>query len=301
MHATLRKSIEALREEYEKLRKGKESLLTMIEEVELPESVYNSNAIENSTLSLSDTEKILLHQELPAHRSKREVFEAENLAAVTAYLTEKAMKRTLLTADLLCLVHGTLLHNINKDIAGRFRHHGEYVRVGPHIAPPPEKVSDLIGQLLKEYSDVAKHPLDRIIHFHLEFEHIHPFCDGNGRVGRAILNFQLKESGYPPIIIQNKEKRAYYRALDGYDNDRERKLFEHIVGRLLKESFHKRLTYLRGDEVVSLADLARKHPSRSPQSIANAAKRQFLPAFRERGHWKVGKHAFGIWLRKQKR
>jgi Fic family protein len=268
----------------------------MIEEVELPESVYNSNAIENSTLSLSDTEKILLHQEIPAHRSKREVFEAENLAAVTAYLTEKAVQHSALTADLLCLVHGTLLHNIHKDIAGRFRHRGEYVRVGPHIAPPPEEVPRLIKQLLQNYSGASGHPLDRVIHYHLEFERIHPFCDGNGRVGRAILNFQLKENGYPPIIIQNKEKRAYYRSLDAYDHNRDVKLFERIVGRLVKESFHKRLTYLRGDEVVLLADIARKHPSRSPQSITNAAKRQFLPAFRERGHWKVGKRAFVRWI-----
>lgn len=295
MHRTLLKAIEDLEEQYDRLRMGKEALLAMIEEVELPESVYNSNAIENSTLSLSDTEKILLHQEIPGHRSKREVFEAENLAAVTTYLTKKAAQYTPLTSKLLCLVHGTLLHNINTDIAGRFRHRGEYVRVGHHIAPPPEHVPSLIEKLQHDYTDETKLPLDRIIRFHTEFERIHPFCDGNGRVGRAVLNFQLKGHGYSPIIVRNKEKQEYYRSLALYEDDGNVKGFEHIVGRLLKESLHKRLTYLRGDEIVALADIAREHSSHSPQSITNAAKKQFLPAFRERGRWKVGRKAFLQW------
>lgn len=298
MHRTLLKALEALKEEYDRLRVGKAALLEMIEEVELPESVYNSNAIESSTLSLSDTEKILLHQEIPGRRSKREVFEAENLAAVTAYLTKKTTQRTPLTSDLLCLVHGTLLHNISNDIAGRFRHRGEYVRVGRHIAPPPEHVPRLMEKLLQDYGDAMQHSLDRIVHFHLEFERIHPFCDGNGRVGRAILNFQLKEHGYPPIIIRNKEKQAYYDALVAYEDDDSRKEFERIAGKLLKESFHKRLTYVRSDEVVLLADIARGHATHSPQSLTNAAKKQSLPAFRERGHWKVGQHAFRQWMKK---
>ena len=141
------------------------------------------------------------------------------------------------------------------------------------------------------------HPLDRVIAFHLGFEHIHPFCDGNGRVGRALLNFQLKSHGYPPIIIRNKEKTEYYLALQAYDSDRSTKALEHIVVVLLKESFHKRIAYLRSDEILFLSALVKNHKERSPQSFANAAKKQSLPAFRERGRWKVGKKMFEEWLK----
>src|SRR3989338_8203331 len=80
-----KKRIQDLRAEYDFLRKGKESLLAMVDEAEIPENVYNSNAIENSTLTLKETEKILLEQELSRDVSVREVFEAKNLARVIAY------------------------------------------------------------------------------------------------------------------------------------------------------------------------------------------------------------------------
>lgn len=297
MHGTLLKSLEALRKDYTVLRQGKESLLRMIEEVELPESVYNSNAIENSTLTLDETEKILLHRLIPAHHSQREIFEATNLAVVTEYLSKKAEKRIPLTEELLCHIHGVLLTRIADDVAGRFRQRGEYVRVGRHIAPSPEEIPRLMDTLLQKYQEENMHPLERIVYFHPEFERIHPFCDGNGRAGRAILNFQLKERGYPPIIIQNKEKKEYYLSLVEYETKGTTKKFEHIVGRLLKESFHKRLTYLQGDTIVPLTEIARRESSRSLQSVITLAKRQSLPAFRERGHWKVGQHTFREWMK----
>ena len=81
--------IQAMKREYDTLRPGKESLLSMIDEVEIPESVYNSNAIENSTLTLEETERILLEQMLSRNVSVREVFEAKNLARVTEYKRSK--------------------------------------------------------------------------------------------------------------------------------------------------------------------------------------------------------------------
>ena len=294
MHKTLLFALEALKTRYDSLKKGKTALLTIIEETELPESVYNSNAIENSTLTLDETEKILLHQAIPPHHSRREIFEATNLAAVSEYLAKKVKDKTPVTEKLLCLVHGTLLSHIDNEIAGRLRVKGEYVRVGRHIAPPPEHVPRLIKELLQNYNSEETHPLERITHFHTEFERIHPFCDGNGRVGRAILNYQLKIHGFPPIIIQNKEKQEYYKSLVEYENNRKTQLFEKIIGLLLKESFHKRITYLGGDEIVSLSDMAKK-TTRTQQSITNAAKKQSLPAFRERGRWKVGKNGFIKW------
>ena len=290
-----------LQKQYDALKTRKGALLRLLEESELPESVYNSNAIENSTLTLDETEKILFENALPSSKSQREVFEAINLGRVTEYLNEKVKKKTTLTEELILLVHGTLLSHIDDAIAGRFRNENEFVRVGRHIAPAPSAVPRLMKSLLNAYHKDLPHPLQRIITFHLEFERIHPFCDGNGRVGRAIMNFQLKSHGYPPIIVQNKEKTAYYDAIVAYDKNRSTKEFEHIVAHLLKESLHKRITYLSEEEIVRVSDIRKKHPQFSAQSILNSAKKQSFSAFRERGHWMVGKRSFRKWIAQKKR
>ena len=295
MHGTTLSNIEELKNRYDTLRPGKDSLLSILEETELPELIFNSNAIENSTLTLDETEQILMHQQLPPNSSQREVFEAINLGKVNEYLSVKLKKNTPLSQDLILMVHGTLLSHINDEFAGCFRKTNEYVKVGKHIAPPPEKLPGLIGHLLADFADTEVHPLERIVLFHLAFEHIHPFLDGNGRVGRSLLNFQLKQSGYPPIIIRNKEKKDYYEALHTYDAKGSTKAFELIFALLLKESLHKRIAYLEGDDIVFVSDIAKGHPVHSPQAILNAAKKQSLPAFRERGRWKVGKNGFAAW------
>ena len=175
-----------MKTEYDTLRKGKESLLSMLDEAEAPESVYNSNAIENSTLTLKETEKILLEMEVSRDVSVREIFEAKNLARVISYTREKSQAEEL-SKELILLLHKMLIGNIDDSIAGRFRKLGEYVRVGTHIAPAPEHVERMIESILSEYgSNHDLYFLEKISKFHLEFETIHPFCDGNGRIGRVL-------------------------------------------------------------------------------------------------------------------
>jgi len=297
MHGTTLHNIERLQGEFNRLAKGKDALLTLLEEAELPETVYNSNAIENSTLTLQETEKILMHQELPPHHNQREIFEAINLGRVTEYLAEKIRKGQALTEELLLFTHKTLLSHIDDSIAGRYRQAKEFVRVGLHIAPGPSHVPALMTTAFRKYHDDRAHVLERVISFHLEFERIHPFIDGNGRVGRALMNFQLKSHGYPPVIVRNKEKQDYYRAFQAYDLGGATKELEHMLALILKESLHKRITYLRGDEIVLLSQIAKENRKYSPQSLANSAKKQAMPAFRERGRWQVGREMFGEWVK----
>ncbi|MDR2728575.1 MAG: Fic family protein, partial [Chitinispirillales bacterium] len=187
--------ISALKLEYSRLRGKHGDLLKMIAESELPEMVYNSNAIENSTLTLKETEKILLEQALMRDISLRETYEATNLARVIKYLWTRPNYE--LTVKSMELLHQMLLGGINDDYAGRIRITGEYVRVGLHIAPPPEQVKPLLENLINQYnSEDDKYFLEKIAEFHLQFETIHPFCDGNGRIGRLIVNLQLAALGY---------------------------------------------------------------------------------------------------------
>ncbi len=283
----IRNRIQDLKRAYDTLRQGKESLLSMIDEVEVPESVYNSNAIENSTLTLEETERILLEQVLSRNVSVREVFEAKNLARVTEYKRTKA-KDSELSKDLILLLHQMLIGGINDAIAGRFREQGEYVRVGTHIAPAPEHVERMIDEILVEYSsDLGSYFLDKIARFHLDFESIHPFCDGNGRLGRVLINFQLIQLGLPRLIIRNSDKERYYQAFRDYEGRQVTRTMEDILALALVESLHKRLSYLQGEAIIRLSDYIKQHGLSAP-AVTNAARRQTIPAFREKGVWKIG-------------
>ena len=265
---------------------GRDSLLQMIAEAELPEQVYNSNAIENSTLTLEETERILLEQAVMRKVSVRETFEAVNLARVIKYLwTRESYKLTVKSIELL---HQMLLGGISDRFAGRIRRAGEYVRVGWYIAPPPEQVEKLLDEIILEFeSDTETYFLDKIARFHLAFEHVHPFCDGNGRIGRVLINLQLANYGYPPIIIENKTKRKkYYPRFHDYQIDKSFSKFSDCLYLALTESLHKRLAYLRGSKIVKLTDYARKKKL-PPTAVLNSARRQSIPAFRIAGVWEI--------------
>ena len=279
--------IKDLKKRYERLRRGKESLLKLVEEVELPELVYNSNAIENSSLTLRETERILLELQTIRRISVRELFEAKNLAKVTEYLCSKPQQD--LNEDAILPLHNMLLSNIDDHIAGRFRQRNEYVRVGTHLAPAPEHVEALLEALLEDYaSSHERYFLDNIARFHLEFERIHPFVDGNGRIGRVLINWQLAKLGYPPIIIRNKGKHNdYYPVFSRYVDKGDTKPMSALLTVALQESLHKRLAYLEGRKIVKLSEWA-KHQGLASNAQLNAAKRQTIPAFREKNIWQIG-------------
>lgn len=282
----IRKRIRELKEEFEVLKTGKEALLKIIDEVEIPESVYNSNSIENSTLTLKETEKILLEMEVSRNISVREIFEAKNLARIIEYVRTRSGENEL-TQELILLVHQMLIGNINEAISGRFRNGDEYVRIGSHIGSPPEKIEQLIKEILTEYnSENEVYFLDKIAKFHLDFEAIHPFNDGNGRIGRVIINYQLSRLGFPVIIVRDKEKKGYDTAFNEYNDQKITKRMEKLIALGVMESLHKRIVYLKGNEIENLATYC-KRSGKNVSSMLNSAKRQTIFAFREKGIWKI--------------
>jgi Fic family protein len=279
--------IKELKAEFDTLKVGKERLLDILYEAELPESVFNSNAIENSTLNIPETEQILMEMEVARDVSVREVFEAKNLARVSEYL-RKRVDTLDFDTDLLLFLHQMLLSAIDDNIAGRFRGPGEYVRVGTHIAPPPEQIQPRLAAAFADFKQNATGDIMAdIARFHLEFEMVHPFNDGNGRIGRVVMNFQLMQAGYPPIIIRDREKSHYYKSFKTYKQGEKIKEMNRVIYLALTESFHKRIAYLKGQQIVNLTDYARSEGV-SKNTLLNKAKRQTIPAFRERGVWKMG-------------
>lgn len=279
--------ISLLRERYFKIATNKESLINLISETEVAEQVYNSNAIENSTLTLEETEKILLQIDLDRYISEREIFEAKNLARVVSY-TDKKAKEQELSLDIILSLHKMLISNIRDDVAGRFRNSNEFVRVGNYIAPNPKEVVGLLEKMLIEYN-AASHEniIKRIAKLHLTFENIHPFVDGNGRIGRVISNYLLIREGFVPINIKFIDRKKYYEAFKEFDNKQETSIMEEIVGRALSNSYYKRLAYLEGKKIITLVDYAKKFKL-SHSNLINKANRQTIEAFLEKNIWKIG-------------
>jgi prophage maintenance system killer protein len=208
-------AINRLRERYYTSAIGKESLIKILCEAEISEQVYNSNAIENSTLTLEETEKILLQIDLDRYVNERETFEAE--------------------------------YNANR------------------------------------HENVIK----RIARLHLIFEQTHPFVDGNGRIGRVINNYLLIREGFVPVNIKFIDRKMYYAAFEEFNEKDTCKIMEEIVGKALTNSYHKRLAYLEGARIVTLAEYAKEYKI-SHSNLINKAHRQTIEAFIEKGIWKIG-------------
>lgn len=286
LYQSVRDKIDSLRQEYAILSTGNSVFLKEIALAEIPEMVYNSNAIENSTLTLEDTEIILANGELNRSVSIREIFEAKNLAEITQELLEKPFQK--LTPELILDLHRKLLKNIDNSIAGRWRSGKEWVRVGNHLGANPLFVPSLIEELVSNYnSDNQTYFLDKIAHFHAEFETKHPFLDGNGRMGRLLINLQLMLIGLPPIIVQSKSKRSdYYPLFSNYPVTMNYNRFSQLFALLLIESLHKRMTMLTAKKIIPLSVWA-KNKGIKGNIAANKAKRQTIPAFRLKGKWMI--------------
>jgi len=279
--------VNSLRERYYEASFGKGALIKLIAEAEVAEQVYNSNAIENSTLTLEETEKILLQIDLERFITEREIFEAKNLARVVSYIDKRAKEQELALEVILSL-HKMLISNIRDDIAGRFRKDDEYVRVGSHIAPAPKEIIDRLEKMVSEYNATSYESIiKRIARLHLAFEYTHPFIDGNGRIGRVINNYLLIREGFVPINIKFIDRVKYYEAFNEFDKKGATAIMEEIVAKALTNSYHKRLAYLEGKKIITLSEYAKENKI-SHANLINKATRQTIEAFLEKNVWKIG-------------
>ncbi len=174
---------------------------------------YDTNAIEGSTLSEIETGAILFEGMVPKSRSLREVHEAENHKNSFDYML--SYKEDIRTTFILKL-HELLMHNIMPENAGKIRGVQVYVRGAKFMPPPPQEVDERLTKLLSWYKKNKNkyHPVIVAAYFHTEFEEIHPFVDGNGRIGRLLMNFILINKQFPPVNIKNTQKIEYYETLE---------------------------------------------------------------------------------------
>jgi len=175
---------------------------------------YDSTGIEGNTLTLAETSFLLFEGIVPNGKSLREIHEIINHKKAFDYILnykEDITKEFILELHKLVIVN-TLRQDLLSQI-GRYR--TIQVFIGMSMPPKPQEVPDKMVSLLRWYSTNKKrlHPLVLASNFHAEFEKIHPFVDGNGRVGRLLMNFILHKNQYPMINIPKKGKLRYYEVL----------------------------------------------------------------------------------------
>ena len=170
---------------------------------------YNSNRIEGSTLSEPDTAAILFDNVALPNKSLNEHLEAKNHQTALQYLFDYVAKNQSLNEDLILKLHSILMNGIHPE-AGFYRRHG--VRItGVNLATAnyvklPDLMPALTGDLDKQTKDI----ISAAASIHSRFEHIHPFPDGNGRVGRLLMNAMLLKDNLPPAVIRQERKQLYY-------------------------------------------------------------------------------------------
>ncbi len=169
---------------------------------------YNTNAIEGSTITLEETREII-HDKIAPKKPLRDVKETEAHSKVFLKMLEKRQK---ITNELLLQWHKEIFGETKPDIAGQYRDY--LVRIGPYLAPDWQEVEKMINKLIALIKPNNKiNAVDLSARAHYKFEKIHPFGDGNGRIGRLLMNYMLWRAGYPMLIIEYKKRKSYYKAL----------------------------------------------------------------------------------------
>jgi Fic family protein len=181
--------------------------------------IYESNAIEGSRLSQKEVEAIILKKYVKKSLPRHEVQEAEN--AIKAFDMIQSLNFSLSQKNLK-LLHKVVTENLN--IPTGFKK--ENIVVNNKETTDPKEVRAELKKLFAWYKNSKNviHPFERTMVFHNRFEHIHPFTDGNGRVGRLILNWMLLKESYGTILFRNRNRVAYFSALDKGDEGRYRNL-----------------------------------------------------------------------------
>lgn len=183
------------------------------------EFTYNSNAIEGNTLTLKETALALEGMTID-QKPLKDHLEAVGHRDAFLYAQDIADKDTPLSESIIKNIHALVLMNRPED-KGVFRRipvkiMGAYTEpVQPYLIEP--KMTELLAA--NEERKVSMHDIERIARFHLEFEGIHPFIDGNGRTGRLLMNLDLIRCGYPPIDVKFTDRKKYYDAFDAFYKD----------------------------------------------------------------------------------
>ena len=181
-------------------------------------STYHSNAIEGSTLTYAETYAILYNDNSFKINAKepREIYEAINHKKALEIVFNNLKNNIKLDEKFIKKLNET----INKDIKDtkNYRTVQVFIKGSEHIPPEPEKIPNLMMYYIYNYNNDEQDIFTKIAKYHIDFEKIHPFEDGNGRTGRLLINYELIKNNLPPVVIEKEDRVKYFEFLKNNDN-----------------------------------------------------------------------------------
>ena len=206
--------IDRKKQELDTRRPLTEGEVARLNEEFIIEYTYNSNAIEGNTLTLRETDLVLKGLTID-QKPLKDHMEAVGHKEAFEFVTELVKDNTPISEYIIKQIHYLVLAD-KKDDRGVYRRIPVRIMGAQHNPVQPYLIEPKMEQLLREFNESTEHIVTKLARFHIEFEGIHPFIDGNGRTGRLLVNLELMKAGYPPIDIKFTDRIAYYNAFDEY-------------------------------------------------------------------------------------
>ncbi|MDI6732134.1 MAG: Fic family protein [Candidatus Margulisbacteria bacterium] len=213
---------------------------------------YHSNAIEGSRMSIKETEEAIEGKKV---RGKElfEVLEAVNHHNALLYLLEQVKPKFSITEEYLLKLHSIVMYNFNNKLPGKYRTGYVNLTNTEKQLPAAQAVPAKMRAFIKQVNNYQGNTIQKIAHDHYEFESIHPFFDGNGRVGRLLLLTQLLGQGFPPAIIELPDRYRYYWALGKGDMGDFKNLVQMVCASVIKGYnllFTRQIDERHGDVII---------------------------------------------------
>ena len=212
--ASLLELIQTKKTELDSRRPLTEGEVQRLYEEFMIEYTYNSNAIEGNTLTLRETDMVLRGLTIDK-KPLKDHMEAVGHKDAFWYICDLVKEKAELTEYVIKQIHSLVLADKPQD-RGVYRRVPVRIMGAQHTPPQPYLIEPKMTELLLNFKTSEENIVERLAKFHVEFEGIHPFIDGNGRTGRLLVNLELMKAGYPPIDIKFTDRMRYYDAFDAY-------------------------------------------------------------------------------------
>ncbi|KGP76837.1 cell division protein Fic [Desulfosporosinus sp. Tol-M] len=242
-YAALFATLDEMKSELDRRRPLTSGELKRLQDEFLVEFTYNSNAIEGNTLTLQET-ALALEGVTIDQKPLKDHLEAVGHRDAFLYVVSLVSEKVPVSERIIREIHALVLIDRPVD-KGVYRKIPVKIMGAHHEPPQPYLVPVQMERLIAELSSDNRHIIETAALFHLNFEGIHPFIDGNGRTGRLILNLMLMQAGYPPIDVKFSDKRKYYTCFDSYYRDNDVSPMVNMVGEYVKERLLQYLSLLQ--------------------------------------------------------
>lgn len=230
---SLLSQIDRKKKELDGKRPLTEGELTRLNEEFTVEYIYNSNAIEGNTLTLRETDLVLRGLTID-QKPLKDHMEAVGHKEAFDFVSELVKEKCEINERVIKQIHYLVLAD-KKDDRGVYRRLPVCIMGAAHEPVQPYLIVPKMEELLRNYLASEEHIVTKLARFHIEFEGIHPFIDGNGRTGRLLVNLELMKTGYPPIDIKFTDRIAYYNAFDEYHVKHNLKAMETLFAKYINE------------------------------------------------------------------